>query len=296
MKSAPAPDVSIVVSNFNSSALINGALESIVSTAGNVSWDVLVIDDASIDGGFSLVDEKYKRDPRFTFAQNKKNVGYSALNIALGCMHGRYVMTMDTDTKLFPETLHALVAFMDAHPDAGAATGNLYYPISGNIQNYYRRLMTPTYAFFTTVVGRFIDKYFLGLRYYKSYHYEDLDVTRVFEIEQPPVACLILRRETLGSRIVDPDFHIFIDVDLCRRIYDCGYKIYLVPEAKATHIKSAAFSGRPKIWQERGYYKNLSVYFKKHYPVSAPLMWVVLWIDRVLRALLMLIVGRAPMR
>mgnify|MGYP001586350589 CR=1 FL=1 len=289
------PDVSIIVPNYNSSDLINGALESIVATAGDVPFDVIVIDDASTDGGLALVDEKYKRDPRFIFVQTEKNIGYSAVNIAYDRMHGRYLMTMDTDARLWPGALQALVAFMDTHPNAGAATAHLHYP-NGSTQNYNRRLMTPTFAFYTTVIGRFIDKYLLGLRYYKSYHYDDLDTSRVFEIEEPVTASLILRREALGPYIIDPDLHIFVDVDLCRRIYDRGYKVYLVPGANTTHFKSAAASKRPIAWTERKYYEGLQIYFEKHYPASAPLMAVVLWVDRVMRSFLIRTVGRAPMR
>lgn len=291
-----ASDVSIIVSNYNSSDLINAALESVVSNAGRVSFEVILVDDASTDGGFSLVDETYKKDARFIFVQCEKHIGFSALNRALEHAKGTYLMTLDTDALMWPGALEALVSFMDRRPDAGAATASLFYP-NGGIQNYHRRLMTPAHAFFTTVPGRFIDKYFLGLRNYKSYHYDDLDITRVFEIEQPPTACFILRREPLGSLIVDPRFTmVFLDVDVCRRIYDKGYKIYLVPEAKVTHIKSAAAGKKPNAARERGYYKDLLTYFKKYYPVVAPLMAVVLWIDRVMRKVLIHIVGRAPMR
>lgn len=290
------PEVSIIVSNYNSSDLINGALESLVSTAGDVPFDVILIDDVSTDGGFALVDEKYKKDSRFIFVQCEKHIGFSALNIALNRTHGKYLMTLDTDALLWPGALNALVAFMNTHPNAGGATASLYYP-DGSPQNYHRRLMTPVIGFFTTVIGRFIDKYLLGLRNYKWYHYDDIDTTRIFEIEQPPTACFMFRRSALDSYIVDPDFNqVFLDVDLCRRIYDKGYKIYLVPEAKVTHIKSAAANKKPNLWRDRQYYRDQLIYFKKHYPASVPLMALVLWLDRVMRTLLIRTVGRAPIR
>lgn len=289
-------DVSIIVSNYNSSDLINKALESLVSNAGEVPFEVILIDDASTDGGFARVDEKYKKDPRFIFVQCKTHVGYSALNLALEHAKGAYLMTLDTDALMWSGALQALVSFLDQNPKAGAATASLFYP-NGGPQNYHRRLMTPMHSFFTTVPGRFIDKYFLGLRNYKSYHYDDLDITRVFEIEQPPTACFMFRRALLGPHIVDPRFTmVFLDVDLCRRIYDQGYKIYLVPDAKVTHIKSAAAGKKPNAARERGYYKDQLSYFKKYYPISVPCMWVALWVDRILRSLLIHTVGKAPMR
>lgn len=291
-----SPLVSVLVSNYNSSDLLNGALEVLVENAGNVSFEVILIDDVSTDGGFALVDERYKRDPRFTFIECETHVGFSALNKALPHARGTYLMTLDSDALIQPGALAALVSFMEKTPQAGGATASLFYE-DGSPQNYHRRLMTPRHAFFTTVPGRFIDKYLLGLRHYKSYHYDDLDATRVFEIEQPPTACFMFRRTALDSYIVDPDFnHVFLDVDLCRRIYNSGYQIYLIPEARATHFKSVAANKKPNLWRDRQYYNDLLTYLKKHHPTSAPLMGVVLWIDRILRSLLIRIFGKAPMR
>jgi GT2 family glycosyltransferase len=289
------PEVSIVVSNYNSSDLMNGALESIVSTAGDVAFEVMVIDDASTDGGLTRVEKKYTQDPRFIFVQNEKNVGYGALNMALERTRAPYLMTLDTDARLLPGALRALITFMDANPGAGAATANLQNP-DGSIQNYYRRLMNPEYGFYTTVLGRLFDKYLLGLRHYKAYHYDDLDTTRDFELEQPPTACLMLRREALGDQIVDPAFHVFIDVDLCKRIYDRGYKIFLVADAPVTHIKSAAFGKRESSWRRKQYYTNLNRYFKKHYPRQAPVLQFLLWLDRSMRFFLRHTLAHEPMR
>ena len=290
------PKISIIVSNYNSSDLINGTIDTILSTVGDLLFEVFIVDDVSTDGGLSLVDEKYKSDKRIIFVQCEKHVGYSALNVVLDRTRGEYLMTLDTDARLWPGALLALVDFLDKNEKAGAVTASLFYE-DGSPQNYHRRLMTPMHSFFTTVLGRVIDKYFLALRNYKSYHYDDFDNTRVFEIEQPPTACFMFRKAALGSFIVDPDFNqVFLDVDLCRRIYDRGFKIYLVPNARVTHFKSVAANKKPNFWRDRQYYRDQLIYFKKHYPLHAPLMSCLLWLDRIMRRVLIYMTGRAPMR
>ena len=290
-----SPKVSIIVSNYNTSDLVNGALESIVLTAGDVAYDVMIIDDASTDGGLTRIDGKYKQDRRFTFVQNERNVGFPAMNIARDRMHGTYLMMLDSDARLVSGALRTLLTFMEAHPDAGAATANLHNA-DGSVQHYYRRLMTPTLGFYTTVLGRFIDKYLLGLRHYKFYHYDHLDTTHDVALEQVPTACLIMRREALGSRIVDPDFHLFVDVDLCHRLYDRGYKVYLVAEALAIHLKSRSFGKRESVWRRREYYRSIGIYFEKHYPLWAPVMRIMLWLDRLMRSCMWHTIGREPIR
>lgn len=290
------PDVSIVVMSWNSGDIIVDSLESIVTTAGDITFDVTVIDDASIDGGLDHVPAKFKNDPRFSFVQNDVNVGVSALNIMLERTKAPYVMSLDSDARLMPGALKELILFMDAHPDAGAATANLRNT-DGSTQWYYRRILTPAMYFFSTPIGRFIDKYFLGLRNYHWYHYADLDVTKVSEGVQPPIAGLIVRREMVGPYILDPAMPLFMcDIDLCKRLYDYGYKVYLVPDARVVHLKTASAVKRGKKWLDRELNRSYRIYFKKHYPYLFPLIWVVWMLDRVSRTVLLRIVGREPLR
>jgi len=290
------PDISIVVMSWNSGDIIADALESILATAGDVHFDITVIDDASIDGGLVHVPAKSKSDPRFSFVENKTNVGVSALNIMLERTQARYIMSLDSDARLTPGALQALIAFMDTHPEAGVATANLRNP-DGSAQLYYRRILTPWMYFFSTPIGRFIDKYLLGLRNYRWYHYTDLDVTRVSEFVQPPIAGLIVRREAMDEYILDPKMPLFMcDVDLCKRMYDKGYKVYLVPDAKVIHLKTASAVKRGKKWLDHELNRSYLIYFKKHYPSDLPLVWVILSLDRLLRALLLRTTGREPMR
>ena len=291
-----SPTISIVVVNYNTSDLLSGALESIVSTVGDLHVDIVVIDNASTDGGFSRLDKKFERDPRFSFVQNQKNIGLTAMNIMLERTKGKYIVTLDPDARLHANALQLLVAFLETTPQAGAVTANLLNT-NGSMQRYIRRLMTPTLCFFTTIIGRAIDKYLLGLHHYKWYHYDDVSLAQITEIEQPSVTCLMFRREVCGPYIVDPDtLFYFTDVGLCKCIYNHDYKIYLVPEATATHLKSTSFKKANNTWREREYYRSLFVYLKKHYPASAPVMAVVLWLDRVMRAFLEHTIGHVPMR
>lgn len=288
-------DLSIVVLNYNTSELLNGALESIRSTAGNISFDVTVIDNASTDGGLAQVSPALKSDPRLSFIQRDKNIGWAAINIMLA-EKGRYILTLDPDAVLHPGALQTLLAFMDRMPTAGAATAKLLNS-DGSPQLYYRRIMTPRMAFFTTLVGRVIDKYLLGLRELKHYRYDDLDSNIVSEIEQPAWPCLIWRREALGAYIVDEEIPFyFVDVDMSKRMYDRGYKIYLVPQAAITHLKSASFGRTNDAWRRREYYRSIRVYLHKHYPYAFSILSPILFIDRALRACIRTITGHEPLR
>jgi len=289
-------DISIVVLNWNTSDLLGDALESIVSTVGDINYEVVVIDNASTDGGLSRLDEKFKHNPHFSFVQNEKNLGWVAINIILSCTVGKYIVTVDPDAILHPGALQSLYAFMEKHPKAGATTAKLLNK-DGSPQLYYRRNMTPIFYFFTTIFGRMIDKYLLGLRYFKSYRYANIDLTHISEVEQPAWPCLMWRREALGEYIVDEKIPFyFLDVDMSRRLYNRGYKIYLVPDAVVTHLKSISYSKAASNWRNREYYRSLLVYFRKHYPFWIPLIWSLSLLDRIVRSSIILTIGREPLR
>lgn len=285
-------DISIGVSNWNTSDILEEALQSIVATAGNLNVDVTVIDDASTDGDFASVAEKFKNDSRFIFIQNEKNVGVPSGNVTFGRSKSPYIVTLDSDARLLPGALQTLYEFMEAHSEAGAVTANLLNP-DGSPQIYYRRTFTPAQYFFTTIMGRFIDKYFLGLRNFKWYRYDNLDITRNPELEQTPTACLMLRREAIGPYIFDPVFRIIMpDVDLCKRIRDNGYKIYLVSAAKAVHLRSVSINKKGKAGLVREFNRSSVYYFKKHYPHWLPLIRIAMVLDRFLRSAVLRITGR----
>lgn len=289
------PDISIVVLNYNTSDLLNGALQSIVETVGDLHVDVTVIDNASTDGGFAQVSAEIKTNPLFTFIQQDKNVGWAAINSMLA-KKGRYILTLDPDAVLHPGALQTLLAFMDRMPKAGAATAKLLNS-DGTPQLYYRRIMTPSMAFFTTLFGRAIDKYLLGLRKLKHYRYDDLNLDIMSEVEQPAWPCLIWRREALGSHIVDERIPFyFVDVDMSKRVYDNGYKIYLVPQATITHLKSASFGRTNDVWRTREYYRSIKVYLQKNYPLASIALLPLLSLDRALRACIRAVTGREPLR
>ncbi len=290
------PNISIVVLNWNTSDLLNGTLKSIVSTAGDLSYDVTVIDNASTDGGLSIVNGEFKQNPHFSFVQMEKNVGWIAINSILDHTQGEYIITIDPDAILHPDTLQSLLSFMETHSEAGAATAKLLNA-DGSPQLYYRRIMTPTFYFFTTVFGRILDKYFLGLRYWKSYRYNDLDLNQVSEVEQPAWPCLIWRREALGACIVDKRLPFyFLDVEMSKRLYKWGYKIYMVPSSTITHLKSTSYGKRNDSWRWNEYYRSLIVYFKTHYPLYVPLIWFLSKLDRLARVIIKSVLGREPLR
>src|SRR5262249_29980149 len=116
----PRPLASIVVVNYNGAGHLARCLEAVLVDRYE-SQEVLVVDNASTDGSQSLLEDLQARYPRLGVCFNPVNVGYAgAVNQAAGRATGTYLAVLNMDVEVTDGWLDPLVAFLDAHPRAGA--------------------------------------------------------------------------------------------------------------------------------------------------------------------------------
>jgi len=87
----------------------------------------------------------------------------------------------------------------------------------------------------------------------------------VREVDQPSGAALFLRGEALERiGLLDERYFLFFEeVDLCRRIKDAGYSIYLLPEARITHHGGGSRRQNRALTLRTGA-ESMLRYFRKH--------------------------------
>src|SRR4030042_4812169 len=119
----PSMDISIIIVNWNTKDLLRNCLNSIYQTVQNISLEIIVVDNASHDGSVAMVREEF---PQVNVIENKENRGFGAANNqAISIMKGRYALLLNTDTVLKEHAVYELFSFMEAHPDAAMACGQL---------------------------------------------------------------------------------------------------------------------------------------------------------------------------
>jgi glycosyltransferase involved in cell wall biosynthesis len=89
------PDISVIMSVYNSENYIEDTIQSILNQ-DFTNFELLIIDDASTDNTFNLI-SKYN-DERIKLFKNDKNLGYVInLNILMYQAKGRYIARHDAD-------------------------------------------------------------------------------------------------------------------------------------------------------------------------------------------------------
>lgn len=222
-------DLSIIVVAWNVAELVDECLAHVRASTDDLRKQVLFVDNGSTDGTPQIVASRY---PEVTLIQAGSNLGFiRANNLAYPHATGRYVLMLNSDAFVGPETFARTVTFMDEHPQYGVLGCRLVYP-DGSPQPSARNFPTPWRSF----VGNLgLDRYFGFLRGIDDL---DQDVTTVTDCDWVSGCYLLARKSALAELdwfLTDEYFMYNDDNDLCLRLSRRGWKTVCHPET-VVHI------------------------------------------------------------
>ena len=111
-KLTKAPVVSIIMPVYNGERFIGESIQSVVQQSFQ-DWELIVVDDASLDGSVDLVCARCAEDARIRLIQLEQNSGAAiARNAALESARGRFVAFLDGDDLWLPYKLERQLTFM----------------------------------------------------------------------------------------------------------------------------------------------------------------------------------------
>lgn len=104
--------VSIVMPAYNCAEFIGTSLDSIINQTYRI-WEVIVIDDCSVDNTAEIVKDYMKKDSRIKYFKLEKNSGAAvARNTAVNLAQGKYIAFLDSDDVWFSDKLSKQISFM----------------------------------------------------------------------------------------------------------------------------------------------------------------------------------------
>ncbi len=276
--------ISVIIVTWNASSWIANCLKSLKSDLSAFSHSIIIVDNASSDQTVSYIKTQF---PEAILIENKINAGFAqACNTALLKSHSEYVLFLNPDTEVIPGMTKSLLAFMEKHPEAGAIGPTLLNPdgtlqLSGNTFPNLKNILSESF---------FLDRLFPNSRFFGSHKMSHIDRSKVLKVDWTMGSCLFVRREALDKAgNFDSNYFLFFEeTDLCLRLRNAGYEIYLLPTARLIHFGGAS---SPELYNAEKiiyYHKSLFYYFRKHMPHQLIFLKMILFSRSLLRILLWL--------
>ena len=123
-------NISIIIVSYNTADFLQICLASLRLSSG-VKKEIFVVDNCSTDNSVQIVAEKF---PEVSLIINSENKGFGAANNqALSLCTGHYIVFLNPDTTVKPETLQKASEFMDSNQHIGLAGAKILNP-DGTIQ------------------------------------------------------------------------------------------------------------------------------------------------------------------
>jgi N-acetylglucosaminyl-diphospho-decaprenol L-rhamnosyltransferase len=237
----PEFEVSVLVVSYCTRALTLACLESLYSQPQGVSFEVVVVDNASTDGSAEAIAHAY---PQARLIALDENIGFGrASNIAARASDGEYVLLLNPDTEVPAGLLERMVAFERAHPDAGLVGGRTKKPDgTPDPSSCWGAFTLWSVTCFATGLSTIFKKNaFFDPESMGSWQRDSVRKVGVV------TGCLLLARRTLWDDLggFDPRYFMFgEDFDLSARAIDLGYTPMITPDATIMHVLSASTTVR----------------------------------------------------
>ena len=132
-------DLSIIIVNWNGGSLLTKCVESIVNSAPQSNYEIVIIDNASADDSLAQLQATEAaagliESGRLRIINNSENRGFGAANNqAFALTNSPFVFLLNLDTEVPPGTIDTLIDKLKADPKIGACGPRILNP-DGTVQ------------------------------------------------------------------------------------------------------------------------------------------------------------------
>lgn len=264
---APA-QIAIVIVSYNTRELLLESLASVIASSHGTSLELVVVDNASEDGSLEAARDGF---PQVIAIGNATNRGFgAACNQAIRATRAPLILLLNSDARLTPEALRALLDCMPQRSRCGAAGCRLVNE-RGEVMTNTRNFLTPlNQALEIASPTRGIILRRLSRTCRPRVGADKIDCS----MDWIDGACLMLRRAALDEvGLFDERFFMYSeDEDMCYRLKESGWMICYTAAGTAVH-RGAASSSQARASMLEHFYRSQMLFLAKHKGRAALLVY-----------------------
>ncbi|HYP14112.1 MAG TPA: glycosyltransferase family 2 protein, partial [Bryobacteraceae bacterium] len=251
----------VVLASRNTWDFVKACLSSI-PRAGVEDYEIIVVDNASTDNTVARLKSEF---PHVRTIVNPVNEGHCrAMNQGIAMASAEYVLVLDADTVLWPDSASRLIEFMRSRADVAIAAPRMLNP-DGSIQETARTFPSVINGLF----GRqsLLTRLFPDNRFSRAYmRHDKIDASQPFEVDWVSAAAMIFRRslpDDIG--LWDEDIKgYWVDADWCKTAHRAG-KVYCVPSAGVTHFEQNRWGKKKGASRIILFHAGAYRFYRKHF-------------------------------
>lgn len=261
------PSVSVILVNYNTSFLLHEVFASLDAALVGVKHNIIVVDNNSKDNSVEVM----RRDfPTIQLIENTVNVGFGrANNQALPFVQGDYVLLLNTDAFVRPDSIVKSLKYMQAHPTCGVL-GVRLTGRDGELQASARYFPTPWNAFIhrsglkrLLLWGRLVDD-------------PAWDPNKAIPCDWVPGCFYMIPKKAIDSvGLFDPRYFLYFEeVDHCFAVKKAGWEVMYYPDTTVIHIGGESAKSDGTVTKSGRQLQALQIesellYFRKNHGVLA---------------------------
>ncbi len=250
------------------------AISSLLASSGDFELEIFVVDNASKDDSVSVIKKAF---PQITLVENKVNVGFGrANNQVLDLITGDYVLLINTDAFVQPNTIAKTIQYIESHPQCGVLGVRLIGRDNGQ---------QPSCRYFPTPFNLFAHRLGIGRWLPTLQMVDDIDWNPAItaNCDWVPGCYYLVRKQVIDEvGLFDPRYFLYSEeVDHCFAVKKAGWEVVYFADTSVVHVGGESAKSDGKVTNSS---KQLSVlqaesellYFRKNYGLFTCVLNIVL--------------------
>lgn len=276
---AEAPMVSVIIVSWNARKYLEKCLRTLNETACRYPMEIIVVDNNSSDDSVACVQRDF---PHVRLICKDANLGFAkANNLGIAQSRGKYLALVNSDVEVLPDCLTRLVDYCERRQDVGVA-GPFVLGGDGKMQRSCRGFPTLWNMFCRALA---LDVMFPKVKLFCGYmlwHWPQQEEAEVDILS----GCFWLIRRDAYDKVggLDEAFFMYAeDMDWCLRFWRAGWKLMLVPEAKAIHYGGASAANAPLRFYMEMQRADLQYWKKNHSALALAVYFLIACLHQIVR-------------
>ncbi|MDD2493683.1 MAG: glycosyltransferase family 2 protein [Tissierellia bacterium] len=267
-------DVSIIIVSFNTKHLTLKCIESIIDHTIGIKYEIIVVDNASIDGSVEAIKAKF---PIVSIIDSGENIGFGrANNLGVESAKGKYLFFLNSDCILIENAIMKMYDYFEKQNSLNnsiGAIGCYLLDSENNLNTSYKRFPTPGLL----VGSRILD---LVNRVFKTKfvtkQVSNYTINRKGEVDFITGADLFILNDIFTSlNGFDPSFFMYYEeTDLQKRMSNKSLKRIILKDVNIIHLEGGSTSR--KMSSNTIFIDSEFKYIKKHYPLFIYMLYYLL--------------------